>query len=272
MRTSDVEQRAKRTVPVQCVSDTGHKDAPVAVTAYSTAGRRHQARYPAPPGLPAMSPMPDSVETWNVEAHASLAIRASGNNCQASFGLQRELWESIGRPLRVSVAGDPSKGFTITWGGAYAVQSVKPSHSVFILVSPKAIGLPREPRNAHLIRARSRVGVIEIDPPHPLWLANDPAFQSAGLNEVAHRPGKRLAANPQSGALAAKPATKPIPSAIAPLPKPRPAELPEPTRVELLKAELKQKLAAAMDAKARLEQATGLKLKLTAKGGFIVEM
>jgi hypothetical protein len=270
MRTNDVEQRAKRTVPVQCVSDTGHKDAPIAVTAYSTAGRRHQTRYPAPPGLPAMSPIPESVETWNVEAHASLAIRSSSNNCQVSFALQRELWESIGRPRRVSVAGDATKGFTITWGGAYAIQSVKASGSVFVLVSPKAIGLPREPRNAHLIRARSRVGVIEIDPPHPLWLANDPAFRSSGLNAVARRAGRRLAANPQSGAVAAKPV--PAQSVTAPPPKPRPADLPEPTRVELLKAELKQKLAAAMDAKTRLEQATGLKLKLTAKGGFIVEM
>lgn len=274
MRTNGIDQRARRTVPVQCVSDTGHKDAPSAVVAYSTEGRRHQSHYPDPAKPPAIGPIPDSVHVWNIESQASIAISfdKASNVSQVTFVLRRELWESIGRPARISIAGDPRKGFTVTWGGAYAVQynAASTISNVKISVKPAVVGLPREFRPAHVVRACSRNGTIEIEPPHPLWLANDRAFKPTGLTHSGHAKAPvQLSANPQSGTVATKNASQ---GPTAPLPKARPTDLPAPTEVEILKGQLKQKLVEAMDIKKRLEAKSGLKLKLTASGNFIVEM
>lgn len=249
------------------------------MSVYSTDDPRHQRNHPAAERktLPAVSPIPESVEVWNVEAHCSLAITV---NPQASFSLRRELWQSIGRPPRVSVTRAANGGFYITWGGTCAVQydSQSKTSAVKVVANPRTLGLPVEARGSHVIKACSRNGVIEVDPPHPEWIAGDEAFQHQylprGDSKVA-----RLSANPQTGAVAPKPTNGNGSAAAhngggvtAPLPKARPPELPQPTRIEILQGRLKQKLGEVMEIKRELEQATGLRFTLTRDGRFVVNM
>jgi len=215
-------------------------------------------------------PMPDKVEVWNVEARCSVAVHSSNSIHQVRFSLERELWESIGRPPRVSIAGDPKGGFKITWGGAYAVQH-RATGAVFIYSKPGSLGLPNQTRGAHVLKARSREGTIVIEPPHPLWLANDPAFHFEGLTRTG-RPAAKPAMTKVEPAAPVPPPPEPTPRGVtSPAPKARP-DLPVVTRVDELKARLRDLLASVVVTKAELERATGLKFKLTSKGGFMVDM
>lgn len=267
-RQQELTKRANGVAATQYVSEThDHKPdargAPPPGISYSTNGGRHTRNHPeAALAAPPARHIPASVNIWNVESFVSMRINDLTK--QAVLRLNRELWESIGRPLRVNVTGSPDKGFVIAWGERFSCQVEKGRYSTkrspHIFVTATHIGLPVEARGPHVIRACSRGGQIEIAAPHPLWLAGDPAF----VEEV------RTTRDPRSGVVII--AKRPGPT--TPVPKERPAALPAPTAVDLLKATLKGALANVAELKAELERRTGLRFKFVgnSKGGLDIKI
>lgn len=284
MKTSHVEGRANGhgiKIPMQYVSEThNHKpDAPTRVTKpapksgkYSTAGFEHTRNHPEaqPPKSAPARTIPKEVTIWNVESRVS--VNVMGHTKQAVFRLKRELWESIGRPSRVNISGNPTKGFRIEWGDDYTCQSNSLGRGlVTISGNVSKVALAPDSRTSIVLRACSRNGVVEIDPPHPLWLAGDPAFvQEGDLRTEPKKPeGRRLSANPQNGTVAPR-----APSPTVPLAKVRPADMPMPTDTDLMKAALKETMERATRLKTELEIKTGLKFKFigNGKGGLDVKI
>lgn len=282
-----VEARANHRATKQFFSET-HNHKPVArpglntkdEMVYSTAHVEH-VRNHGPKVESAVKTKP--VNTWNVSKLAAFRS-VGGKTPQTIIRVQRELWESIGRPARVDILGDLVSGITIKPGNQVASRYVsgKRGHVTFQVYTPK-LKIDTIARSTVLVKASSRAGEIMLDLPHPLWIAGDPAFESTHKALPAEK-AKEVHLPAINGTTKINGKTNgngkhltPLPIAqahigTAPVAKQGPADNPVPTKVELLKAELKHRLDAVKHAKEALEQATGLKLKITRDLHFIIDL
>ncbi len=256
-RSKALAKRANGAIATQFVSEThDHKpDVLPKGVVYSTANQRHTHRYPdsEAAALPARH-IPANVNVWNVESYVAVSTHVATR--QVVFVPNRELWESIGRPARVDVSGNPDTGYVIAWGDRYTCQSGTGKRQPRIYVTASRVGLPAETRDRHVLRACSRDGQIEIDKPHPLWIAGDPAF----VQDIRR--------DPRSGALSK------APPPTTPQPKARPPGLPVPSPTDFLKAELKAAIDKVVELKGELERKTGLRFRIVtnAQGGVALKL
>jgi len=258
-RTKELARRANGAIATQFVSEThDHKpDVLPKGVVYSTANQRHTKNHPdaEAAALPAYH-LPANVNVWNVESY--VAVSSNAITRQVVFVPNRELWESIGRPGRVDVSGSPETGYVIAWGDRYTCQVAGAKRQPRIYVTASRVSLPAEGRARHVLRACSRGGQIEIEQPHRLWVAGDPAFD----------PSEEVRRDPRSGALCK------VPPPTTPQPRARPPGLPIPTPTDFLKAELKAAIDKVVELKGELERKTGLRFRIvtSAQGGVALKL